>query len=308
MDSVLGRLPAGARVAVIRLRSLGDCVLATPALALAKQARPDLQFAIVVEDRFAAVYTGNPAVTAILPPSLVAMAKWHPDLCVNLHGGPRSLRLTLASRAALRAGFKHFPFQAAYNLRVPEPRQILGISRTAHTAEHVASVMFWLGAPLSEIPAAKLFTSHPVARGNYAVLHPFASAPDKTWPAPHFIAVAEHLLRELGLDPVFIGAASDDLREFRRFRYLQGSSLESLKELLAGAALFVGNDSGPAHMAAAFGKPTVVLFGASDVDRWRPWRTESVVLYDPAGIRAIPPDRALQAVESLRFHPRPDSL
>jgi heptosyltransferase-3 len=43
MDTVLERLPSGSRVAVIRLRSLGDCVLTTPALELLKGHRPDLK-------------------------------------------------------------------------------------------------------------------------------------------------------------------------------------------------------------------------------------------------------------------------
>jgi hypothetical protein len=53
MDCVFQRLSERARFAVVRLRSLGDCVLTTPALALLKQTRPDLEIAVVVEDRFA---------------------------------------------------------------------------------------------------------------------------------------------------------------------------------------------------------------------------------------------------------------
>src|SRR5579884_524300 len=49
--STMPQLPWGARVAVIRLRSLGDCVLTTPALALLREARPDLRVAVVVEPR-----------------------------------------------------------------------------------------------------------------------------------------------------------------------------------------------------------------------------------------------------------------
>ena len=47
-------LPIGCRVAAVRLRSLGDCVLTTPALDILKRARPDLRIAVVVEDRFGA--------------------------------------------------------------------------------------------------------------------------------------------------------------------------------------------------------------------------------------------------------------
>ena len=65
MESLLARLPARSRIAVIRLRSLGDCVLTTPALALLKAYRPDLRIRVVVEPRFAGVFEGNPDVDEI---------------------------------------------------------------------------------------------------------------------------------------------------------------------------------------------------------------------------------------------------
>src|SRR5271155_4989980 len=76
MDHVLDRLPPGSRVAVLRLRSLGDCVLTTPALALLRQARPDLEIAVVVEDAYAAVFNGNPAVDRILKPGVASLVRW----------------------------------------------------------------------------------------------------------------------------------------------------------------------------------------------------------------------------------------
>jgi ADP-heptose:LPS heptosyltransferase len=42
--------------------------------------------------------------------------------------------------------------------------------------------------------------------------------------------------------------------------------------------MFIGNDSGPAHMAAAFGVRSAVLFGPSDHEVWAPWKTDAVVL------------------------------
>jgi len=322
MDSVLERLPERARVAVVRLRSLGDCVLTTPALALLKCARPDLEIGVVVEDRFAPVFSGNPDVSRTIPPSWSALARWRPQLCLNLHGGPRSAQLTLASRARLRAGFEHFRFRPIYNLHIPAPQPILGIERKAHTVEHIASAVFWLagtgrsrpqceaskvGGPLRcagvysedvslrEIPAARLFANADVPSEAIVVIHPFASAPDKTWPAERFIALANHS----GLEPVFIGAATDDMTAFRAFRCLQGAGLEKVKNLLAIATLFIGNDSGPAHMASAFGLPALVFFGNSDLDLWRPWKSDAVVLSDPAGIHAIPLARAVEALERL---------
>jgi len=295
MDSVLDRLPERARVAVVRLRSLGDCVLTTPTLELLKQARPDLEVGVVVEDRFAAVFSGNPNVSCTIPPTWRDLAHWRPQLCLNLHGGPRSAELTLASCARLRAGFEHFRFSPVYNLHIPKPQSILQIDRKAHTAEHIASAALWLGVPRRDIPAARLFPRSRPARAPVVVVHPFASALDKTWPAERFIDLAENT----GLEPVFIGGAGDEMTPFRVFRCLKGASLEEVKELLASASLFLGNDSGPAHMAAAFGLPSLVFFGNSDIDLWRPWKTDAVVLSDPAGIHAIPLARAVEALERL---------
>ena len=66
---MLDQLPSGAKVLIIRLRSLGDCVLTTPAIHILKQHRPDLRVAVMVEDRFADVFRGNPDVNAVLPPA-----------------------------------------------------------------------------------------------------------------------------------------------------------------------------------------------------------------------------------------------
>jgi ADP-heptose:LPS heptosyltransferase len=307
MNTVFERLAPGARVAVIRLRSLGDCVLTTPALALLKQARPDLRIAVVVEEAFAPLFAGNPDVECVLRPIASEISGFRPQLSLNLHGGATSVRLTLASRAPLRAGFTHFRFQPIYNIRVPRAQEILNVDRKVHTAEHLASAIFFLGAPISQIPRARLF-SKPAARPRpYAVLHPMASAPDKMWPHSNFLALADHIERNLGLEPIFISGPGENLEAFQRYTSIEGASLEEIKSLLAGATLFVGNDSGPAHMAAAFGIPVVVLFGSSDADIWRPWQTESKVLTNPHGIQSIGIPEALRAVESVRV-PSPESL
>src|SRR5438552_8689282 len=104
MDTVLERLPSGSRVSVIRLRSLGDCVLTTPALALLKAHRPDLRIGVVVEDRFRPVFEGTPDIDDVLAPAGQTMAKWRPQMALNLHGGSRSMWLTAASRAPIRVG------------------------------------------------------------------------------------------------------------------------------------------------------------------------------------------------------------
>jgi ADP-heptose:LPS heptosyltransferase len=195
MGPLLERLPSGSRIAVIRLRSLGDCVLTTPALALLKEYRPDLGVGVVVDDRFRAVFEHHPDVQEIIAPRAADIARWSPHLVLNLHGGTRSMGLTLASRSGYRAGFAHHRFSFIYSHRIPRAQEILGEERPVHTAEHIASAMFWLGLPHRPIPRAKLSAGPPpaISSGGYAVIHPFASQPDKTWPAERFLAVAEHL-------------------------------------------------------------------------------------------------------------------
>ena len=95
--------------------------------------------------------------------------------------------------------------------------------------------------------------------------------------------MAEHLRHDHDLETVFIAGPGEDLSAFAGFRTVVGAPLEETKSLLQGASLFLGNDSGPAHMAAAFGLPVVVLFGPSDAVVWAPWQTASEVLVEPGG-------------------------
>jgi lipopolysaccharide heptosyltransferase III len=302
-DALLSRLPAGARIAIIRLRSLGDCVLTTPAIAVLKAHRSDLKIDVIVESRFAGVFEGNPNIARVLPG--MARQPASPDLVLNLHGGTRSMWMTLASGAKSRAGFGHHRFGFIYTHKIPRAQEIIGVERPVHTAEHVASAMFWLGVPQCEIPRARLYItgsseSEPVHREPaYAVIHAFASAPEKTWPAGLFAALARHL-RTAGLEPVFVAGPTDDAAPFDEFQVIQAAPLSDLKRLMAGATLFIGNDSGPAHIAAAFGVPVVALFGASNPATWAPWRTESEVLVSKGHIADIALEQVIRAAESLR--------
>ncbi|MBY0375305.1 MAG: glycosyltransferase family 9 protein [Bryobacteraceae bacterium] len=300
MPSVLERLPHGAHVAVIRLRSLGDCVLTTPALSLLHEYRPDLEITVIVEDRFAALFAGHPAVRRTVAPGFWAARGQSPDLCLNLHGGSRSMWMTAASGARFRAGFGHHQGRFIYNVPIPRAQEILGEERTVHTAEHLAAAMFHLGVPIREIPRASLAVAAPLAAGRaYAVLHPFASAPEKAWSAEKFAAVGAFIEQTLGLAVKIIGAPGDDITPFDAFECHVGQPLENTKSILAGASLFVGNDSGPAHMAAAFARPVVVLFGASDPVVWAPWRTRSEKFVSPDGIARIPVEQVTAAVQRV---------
>jgi ADP-heptose:LPS heptosyltransferase len=306
LTDIIEKLPKQSRAAIIRLRSLGDCVLTTPAIELLHHARPDIEIAVVVEERFADVFRGNPAATQVLPPSARAIRSFAPELCLNLHGGTRSARLTMLSGAKVRAGFDIFRPAFVYNTPIPTAQEILGVTRRVHTAEHMASAMFYLGVARTWIPRARVPAppgrSLHAPEGAYAVIHPLAATPEKTWPAPSFIEVAGFLEHSMHMEPVFIGGPGEDLSPFKRWRTVAGAPLREVARLMRDASLFAGNDSGPAHVAAAFGLPLVVLFGPSDSEIWAPWRTVGKVLKAIGPIATIPvPDviRALQRVYSV---------
>jgi heptosyltransferase III len=295
---LLQQLPDRARVCIIRLRSLGDCVLTTPAIEVLKRTRPDAQVGIAVEPQFATVFEGNPCVQSIIGPTWQAVRAWKPQLCINLHGGSRTQWMTALSGAKYRAGFSHHSITLAYNICIGRAQRILGVNRTVHTAEHLASAFFAMGAPLEDVPPATLYAADSPIQGRYAVLHPFASAPEKRWPEARFCEVARYL-QLWKITPIFLAGPEDDTTPFRAHRILQGS-LQQVKAVLSKAALFIGNDSGPAHMAAAFRVPCLVLFSTSNPAIWGPWRTESQIVVAPEGLHKVSVSRVIAALERLR--------
>ena len=301
--ALLPSLPVGARVLVIRLRSLGDTLLLTPSLRALKQWRPDLRLSVLLYQRFAPVLDGNPDVEEVLaldpegPTAVLELARAVADLrerqfaaCFNLHGGTLSAVLTLASGAPHRLGLARHRFAFAYTGRAPDPRVFLGKQRL-HTVEVQISLFYWAGLPQGEIPPLQVF-SQPEARAavakmldtravgreaRYAVLHPVANFLTKEWPFDRYAALAQWLEEE-GLVPVFIagpgeGAKLDAVEDAspRPLRRLESLTIPELVALIEGSSLFVGNDSGPAHIAAALNRPLVVLFGSSDSAAWGPW-------------------------------------
>jgi ADP-heptose:LPS heptosyltransferase len=282
---------------------MGDCVLTTPALSLLKQFRNDLRVGISVEPRFNDLFNGHPDVDEILAPEVAAVRAFAPKLCLNFHGGTRSASMTALSGAEVRAGFAHFSLGFSYNEKIPRAQEILRTDRVVHTAEHLASAMFHLGVPRCKVPRAKLPPypdgPPPYAKENIAILHPVATAKDKTWSAANFVSVAEQL-KVIGLQPVFVGSAEDDLTRFSNYRTEKGAPLKDVIKLVASAALFVGNDSGPAHIAAAFGVPTIVIFGSSDPAIWGPWRTSGEAISSPKGISAVGVAQVTDAIQRLR--------
>jgi heptosyltransferase-3 len=303
--SLLPSLPTGAQVLLIRLRSIGDIVLLTPALQLLKEWRPDLRVSVVVESRFRELLEGDPDVDEVLGlgesygwAKVVSRVRVVREirtrgfaLCLNLHGGPTSTLLAWSSGARWKAGFEHFHRRGVYQIVIPDARTILD-QPAIHTAEHQASAFFYLGLPRQELPPARLVVAAPPqawwkeeraslgipGECEYALLHPTALYATKQWAPENFAQLGGWLEREAGLRVIYSCGPGEfpvlDAVEQAvggPIRRLAGPDLGQFAAALAGARLFVGNDSGPAHMAAALGRPGVVIFGSSSSPIWRPW-------------------------------------
>jgi heptosyltransferase-3 len=115
-------------------------------------------------------------------------------------------------------------------------------------------------------------------KGGYIHMHPAATLPTKQWPEENFAALADALVAEFGIPAVFTAGPEEaqilvNAGRCARHRYCYWSDLglEELFALIESCRLFVGNDSGPTHAAAALGRPIVVVWGSSNPVAWRPW-------------------------------------
>ncbi len=134
------------------------------------------------------------------------------------------------------------------------------------------------------------------APGRYAVLAPAVRyGPAKQWPANNFAVLSQKLVEEMNLQVVVVaGAGSEEAGVAEAVEHaaavvnLAGQTdLLALSGLLHEAALFVGNDSGPAHLAAALGTPTVTIFGSTN-PIWTAPRGERVRIVGPHPVPCSP--------------------
>jgi ADP-heptose:LPS heptosyltransferase len=160
-----------------------------------------------------------------------------------------------------------------------------------HSVEQQLALIGWTGVPVTDRPETQLTVAEKAAQSitrkleerrvdpedQIALIHPSATFETKRWPTENFARVSEALAAR-GLTTVALASPQektilDSLVAGSSTRVIAFDAL-SLPEVIALAArarLFVGNDSGIAHIAAAVNTVCVVIFGSSNVAHWRPW-------------------------------------
>ncbi len=288
-------------VLVVRLRSIGDTVLTTPSLLALKRFLPHSRVDILLEDWVAPVLDGFADVDNIIklkPGSTTARARLarrlraaRYDVAYNLHGGTTATLLTRASGARHRVGYSSYQYGRLHNHLAPSSSLLWGRDKT-HSVEQQLALLGWTGVPVTDRPATRLTVTDLAAASisarlgaagldetgpPLAVIHPAAAFETKQWAMERFARVAERLASS-GFAVVAITASSeahvaDKLKQhtIAPIVVFTDLSLPEVTALLSQARLFVGNDSGIAHMAAAVGAPSVVIFGSSNTAHWRPW-------------------------------------
>ncbi len=233
---------------------------------------------------------------------LAAQRAYGYDLVVQMHGsGGDSNPFALDLGARVTAGYYAGPCPpdglepaAPYSDDLPEVMRCLGLARLLGCPDLGGELEFPLGEA-DRAEAAGLLAPLGPKDGPWVALHPGARSPARRWPPDRFAAVADHLIRDHGARIVLTGSAEEveTARQVaealpltprpplstvgegagagvRVLDLAACTSLGGLAAVLARMDLFIGNDTGPAHLAEAVGTPTVRVFGPADPLRWAP--------------------------------------
>jgi lipopolysaccharide heptosyltransferase III len=197
---------------------------------------------------------------------------------VGYHPSERPLRWHERQPANVRAN----PFgfgERHYLYRYLSPLEALGIDLRIRTPSIRP-------LPLETARALAVLDKYHLRRSGFVAVHAGASFLGRRWQPERFAAVIDEISRETGLDFVLVGGP-DEYKPAEQIATGAVSpvvnlvgvlSLETLLALLKEARLFLGNESGPMHMAAAAGTPVVGLFGLTNPARWAPVGVPSISL------------------------------
>lgn len=338
------------RVLIIKPSSMGDIVHALPVLAALRRGRPRAHLSWMVRTELAGLFECIAGADELILFDRRTMGRWWTTAGVRetavfvrrLRAGRYDLVLDL--QGLLRSGLFGWLSGCRVRLGLQEAREgarlfythTAPMPESAHIFDVYDTLLKMIGVSMEPIEfgvqvrgparqeAAALLEAEGLADGRYAVLAAGSAHGRKCWPAERFARAAACLHREVGLAVVLVGSAGErPLAE--RIRQAAGvpaavlagrTSIPQLAALLERAAIVIGNDTGPTHLAAAMNVPTVMIFGPTNPARLfprgglcavaavNPWgRGRSIDNPQPEyRIENIPVEQVLQAVQSLLKH------
>lgn len=284
------------KILIIKLRAIGDVLLSTPVIENLRTTFEKAQLDFLVENEAKEVVIKNPYVDRIIAferkkiqslPKLKAFRRnldfikeirtQRYDLVIDLFGNPRSALLTLLSGAEYRVGYNFRVRKYAYNIRTDSRGD------RVHEVEFNLDALRRIGVPvksknlyfpidsLDQKFADRFFAKEGLDHGFVIGINSSGGWPAKRWKLEHFAALADRLVRSYQARILLLWGPSE-LEEVRKLRNLMNeksylapeSTLGRLGALLQRCDLVISNDSGPMHIAAALGVPTVGIFGPTD--------------------------------------------
>jgi ADP-heptose:LPS heptosyltransferase len=289
------------RVLIIRLRSIGDTVLSTPAIYTLRRFLPNAEIDLLLEDWVAPLVSNSSDITRVITIKrgsigsrlsvLTNLRRSKYDVAFNLHGGTTATLLTFLSGSRYTVGYKTYQYSSLYTHTAPHPSELWN-SKFTHSAEQQLGLIGWTGVPVTDRPKSRLkidpLSEREIQRrlediNGFALIHPAAAFESKQWPAERFASVIDYL-KTKGIEPVVV-ATKNEAGVIEACRQSATSEFHSWSDLTipevvalaSKARIFIGNDSGIAHISNAVGTPSVVIFGSSNINHWGPWRADQSI-------------------------------
>ncbi|MBI4536543.1 MAG: glycosyltransferase family 9 protein [candidate division NC10 bacterium] len=304
------------RVLVLRLDRIGDLVLSTPFLGNLRTFYPTARIVLAARPFAAELLSATGLVDEIVPlepgrevETAAALAGEPFDLGIDMHCDYilRPALVLRRVRARFTVGFDIGGRGHLFDLAVRPGRK-------KHFVQESFDLLRALGLRPETCPpeislrpeqhrAADALLARSGVRGPYAVFHPGGFYAAQRWPGPRFAELADRTVA-LGLAPLLLGDAGDArlLREVTgkmrtRPVVICGEGLGVCGAVMSRAALFVGNNSGPLHLACALGLPSVSTMGPTDPVRFWPVSDRASVVR-AATVQEIPVERMFSAVKT----------
>lgn len=285
------------RILIIKLSSLGDLFHALPSVHALRQAYPNSTIDWVTHAAYKPLVECFREVDNVIPyprhhyikqamPFLRQLREHDYDLILDIQGLLKSALVARMARGQKRVGpsFCREGSRFLYHA-VAGPRNL-----NRHAVDQIRDVADFLHIP--PVPTSFPIAFPPRKRPTpnpHIVLAPVSRWPSKNWPTERFAEVAHQLQAQYNATITLIGAPGDEAVCATIADTLSGpchneagqTSLSEMGSILASADLLIANDSGPVHMAAAIGTPTVVIFGPTDPLRIGPYGNNHQILIPP---------------------------